>query len=501
MPHSVTFLPAGRSVDVPSGTTLLEAARLARVALASPCNGAGMCGKCRVKLDGAEDAVFACSTDVAADLRVTVPPALGETSLKVLEHGIGISVPLEPSVAGDYGVVVDIGTTTLVASLVDLRSGAERASAASFNPQAHHAQDVLSRITLAARPQGLALLYGTVTNAIGALLDELAQATGVAREEVREIVYSGNTAMLHLATGTDPASLGKHPYTPKLATPARLIAREHRIRIAADGLIYLPPVTSGFVGADITSGMLAARLGEIKGVSLFIDIGTNGEMVLAVDGDLTATSTAAGPAFEGMNVSCGMRAGDGAIEAVEIGDGDEAVLGVIGGVAPRGICGSGLLDAVGAFVARGIVAGSGRFRDGRRTFELAADVAVTQRDIRQVQLAKGAVRSGLDLLLAHAGISYEAVDRVLIAGSFGFHLRPESLFRLGLLPRAFDGRITFLGNTSKTGGQALLLNASCRARMAELVRRVKVLDLATFPQFQRVFIESLQFAERIPAYV
>ncbi len=534
-PHSVTFLPARRSVAVADGVTILEAVRAAGLRVESPCNGAGLCGKCRVSVAGEGD-VTACRTQVFGDLQVELA-LVREDSLRILASGAAVEVPLEPYVrvrydpradrtavlAGErvllsepgetaraaYGAVADIGTTTLVVSLVDLQTGRELATASALNPQAHRAGDVLSRITYAAVPGGLQELHAAVAGALGDLLDEVAAAAGVRRADIYEVVYSGNTCMLHLATGTDPATLGKSPYLSNLELPALLDAREHGLALAEGGAIYLPPVISGFVGADITSGILAARLQTLAGVSLFIDIGTNGEMVLAVDGKLTATSTAAGPAFEGMNISCGMRAASGAIESVEIGEDGEVSLGVIGGADPAGLCGSGLLDAAGALVARGIVDRAGRLRktaelapqfarhiverERKPAFALAPGVHLTQRDIRHVQLAKGAVRCGIEMLLAQAGVAPEAVDRVFIAGSFGYHVRAESLFRLGLLPRAFAGRITFLGNTSKTGGRALLVNAPARAAMAQVAGRVDALDLATFPEFQKTFVASLGF--------
>jgi uncharacterized 2Fe-2S/4Fe-4S cluster protein (DUF4445 family) len=535
---TVTFLPSHGTVAVADGTTILEAARAAGLMVQSPCNGAGVCGKCRVTLANGE-AANACRTQLFADASVELPVPAREDSLKILEQGVGVDVPLAPRVrvrygpredrtiveAGErilasergdvplaaFGAVADIGTTTLVVSLVDLRTGLERASAAAINPQARHAQDVLSRISFAAEPGGLERLRAAVVEALDALAGEVAAAAGVRRSEIYEIVFSGNTCMLHLATGTDPASLGKVPYASALELPALIDAREHGLALAEGAAVFLPPVISGFVGADITAGILAARLDALAGVSLFIDIGTNGEMVLAVDGALTATSTAAGPAFEGMNISCGMRAARGAIETVEIDAAGNVSLGVIGDAEPAGLCGSGLLDAAGALVARGVVDRAGRLRkagdlppalaeriverDGKAAFALAPRVSLTQRDIRHVQLAKGAIRSGVDALLTRAGVGYEAVDRVFIAGSFGYHVRPESLFRLGLLPRAFAERITFLGNTSKTGGHALLVNEAARVHMGSVVRRAGALDLAAFPGFEKIFVRSLGFAE------
>jgi uncharacterized 2Fe-2S/4Fe-4S cluster protein (DUF4445 family) len=283
--------------------------------------------------------------------------------------------------------------------------------------------------------------------------------------------------------------------------------------IAPFGRIYLPPVISAYVGADISSGILASRLFERGGTTLFMDIGTNGEMVLSRDGELSATSTAAGPAFEGMNIACGMRAATGAIELVKIDEEGRLSFRTIGDAPPVGLCGSGLLDVTGELVHSGLIGPSGRFvkpdearadasdpegrleRDarGKPRYRLADAVWLTQNDIRQVQLAKGAIRAGIELLLKSLKLSVEDVDRVQIAGSFGYHIREQSLFRVSLLPENFRGSVEFVGNTSKTGGEILLLNEDYRRRMEEIAKEVRVVELANDENFEKVFVRSLRF--------
>ena len=269
-----------------------------------------------------------------------------------------------------------------------------------------------------------------------------AQNAGISTDRIYEVVYSGNTCMLHLALKMDPHTLGRYPYTPALWGDRYVGARGEGLEVAAPAMLYLPPIVSGFVGADITSGIIATRLHERKGVTLFIDIGTNGEMVLATDGLLSAASTAAGPAFEGMNVTCGMRAGNGAIELFEVGAGGAVVMRTVGNTEPRGICGSGLLDIVGELLSQGVISREGRLahhrdaahiprplrerlveKDGRRVFSLTDSVYLSQKDIRQVQLAKGAIRTGIESLLRHAGLAASDVDEVLVAGAFGCRVR------------------------------------------------------------------------------
>jgi uncharacterized 2Fe-2S/4Fe-4S cluster protein (DUF4445 family) len=312
--------------------------------------------------------------------------------------------------------------------------------------------------------------------------------------------------MLHLATGTSPVSLGKYPYKSALITPQVLRAADCGIRIANVGLIYIPPVISAYVGADITSGLLVSGMFETAAVTLFVDIGTNGEMAVNVGGRVLAASAPAGPAFEGMNISCGMRAETGAIESFEIREG-RVCAEVIGNTEAAGICGSGLFDIVSELAAHGVIDQTGRFVSAERSpfpermirygdqpaFRITDQVALTQKDIRQTQLAKGAIRAGTELLLREGNIRAEDVDRVLIAGSFGYHLRAKSLINIGLLPRQCARRIDFAGNTSCAGGKAFLLNSGYRDDMAFKVRQVEVLDLANMEEFERQFIRHLNF--------
>ncbi|MDF2523304.1 MAG: ferredoxin, partial [Clostridiales bacterium] len=411
----------------------------------------------------------------------------------------------------NFGLVVDIGTTTLVASLVDMNSGKEIDSTSSLNPQAIHAQDVLSRIKFASEETGLKIMYSEFIKELNRMINEVSLNAAVNKENIYEVIFSGNTCMLHLATNTNPSSLGKYPYTPLVNGSEYLKAEEHELDISKFGVIYLPPIISAYVGADITSGVLASQLHEKKGVTLFVDIGTNGEMIIGFDGVLSATSTAAGPAFEGMNITHGMRAGQGAIELFEVEENGSVKIRVIGETEAVGICGSGLLDIIGELVANGVINKNGKFiepetsklppelkkrlvkHDGKIVFKVTDKVLLSQKDIRQVQLAKGAVRAGVEFLLDNKGVKASDVDKVLIAGSFGYHLRAKSLINIGLLPKEFAGKIDFVGNTSKSGGQAFLLNKNYRNDMEKVARGVEVLELANYKDFDKVFVKCLGF--------
>lgn len=553
----ITFIQAGRQVTLPvsPGTSLLDATRKHGILLESPCNGNGTCGKCKVKIvqqsetgqpaegspllteeERQQGIVLACVTPVDRNMTVEILSRQDSRNVQIIQHGMSLEIDLQPAIlkrydtardttevwtvghllgleTGDtgqenYGLVVDIGTTTLVAALFDLHSGREVGSVARLNPQSHHAQDVLSRIKLASTADGLAVLHSKFITVLNAMIAELAQETGIQSKRIYEIIFSGNTCMLHLALAVDPSSLGKYPYTPAINGGSVHQASEYGIRGAEFAQIYLPPVMSAYVGADITSGILAAELKERRGLTLFVDVGTNGEMVLAADGKLLATSTAAGPAFEGMNIEHGMRAAPGAIEKFSIQDNGLVEIKTIGDQSAIGICGSGLLDIVGELVKHGFIQGSGKFResvakpelnerlikkDGKTVFQVADAVWLSQKDIRQVQLAKGAIRAGIEALLAQNGVLPEQVNRVYIAGSFGYHLNPASLIHIGMLPAAFADKIEFLGNTSKTGGQALLLNQPVRQTMSQLVQQVEVLELATMTNFDKLFVACLNF--------
>ncbi|NTV03106.1 MAG: DUF4445 domain-containing protein [Chlorobiaceae bacterium] len=557
MPELI-FPIQGLSLQVPAGISLLDAARLAGIPIESPCNSEGTCGKCRVlvheedrasihvvhgrhrltEAEVAEGFVLGCLAHVHGDARIDVPLAT-QQKLSIVTDGkrrhtainpwIGkrydpdsdgtivtaggqtIGVEAGNTAASLFGLAVDLGTTTVVASLVDLDNGRQLGSASALNPQARHAQDILSRIKLSSTPEGMELLHGELMRELNRLIDELALSSGIGRSAIYEVVLSGNTAMLTIAAALSPASLGKYPFRVELPTPCSLPAIETGIRIAEYGRIWLPPVASAYIGADIVSGVLASDLSQAAGVTLFIDIGTNGEMVLSQDGRLSATSTAAGPAFEGMNISSGMRAASGAIERVALGDGNVDIQ-VIGDGTPVGLCGSGLLDAVAELARRGLLDRNGRFTkpgsegfeawrhhfdtiDGRTRFKISENVGITQQDIRQVQLAKAAIRAGIDMMLGAGGVAPEAVDRVFIAGSFGMHLRVSSLVGIGLLPESLANRVEFLGNTSMSGAVSFLLDRDLRDQALATVERMEVLELSREPDFEKVFLKSIAFPQ------
>jgi uncharacterized 2Fe-2S/4Fe-4S cluster protein (DUF4445 family) len=544
----IVFISSERGVEkkttlkAEKGQKIIEAARYGGIKIETPCNGLGICGKCGVRNAGTGEFVLACQGTIEGDAVYILRDYEHENdSLRILSEGASFEYPLEPFITkrfvqgktgvygGEellgvedyntcgllYGIAVDIGTTTIVANLVDIAKGKCLASVSTLNPQAHYAQDVLGRIHFAGKGDGLSVLYKAFIDKLNQMIGDLTRKANIAPAHIYELVYSGNTTMLHLACNVDPSGLGKYPYTPAIYGGCHIT--EKGLVVSPFARVYLPPVISAYVGADITSGLLITRLEERKGSALFIDIGTNGEMAFAKDGRIAAASTAAGPAFEGMNISCGMRAGAGAVESFAIKGGGSCVYEVIGGREnspdAAGICGSGLLDIAGELVRTGVIDSRGRFVppdksdysallkermgqvEGKNAFFITDDVYLAQKDVRQIQLAKGAIRCGIEMLFSRFGFRTNAgdIDEIIIAGSFGYHLNKKSLLNIGLLPPECGGKISFAGNTSLSGAEAFLLNASFRRKMQEVTARVEKIELAQDVEFERTFIKYMGF--------
>ncbi|MCR4414020.1 MAG: ASKHA domain-containing protein [Thermoguttaceae bacterium] len=380
---------------------------------------------------------------------------------------------------------------------------------------------MLSRILHAQRPGGLDDLRQAVVRAIDAMIGELAAEAGITREHIYEVVFSGNTTMQELLCGVDPRFLGEVPFVPATSDPVRVAAAELGLGIHPRGRAYVLPVIGGFVGGDTVAGILATRLDRSSGPTLLIDIGTNGEIVLWADGKLSAASTAAGPAFEGARISQGMRASAGAIEKVVVRDGDLHI-NVIGDVPPVGLCGSALIDAAAEFLRHGLMTSDGRLvppaglppslspelrrrvlaEDGKTSVVLAweADsgngraVALSQRDVRELQLASGAIRAGTAILLKRAGLKPADLEAVLIAGGFGNFIRRSNAQRIGLLPGEIPRhRIRYQGNTSLAGARLVAVSETARRTAEDLARRTEHVDLSSDPDFRWSFAESMIF--------
>jgi uncharacterized 2Fe-2S/4Fe-4S cluster protein (DUF4445 family) len=460
-------------------------------------------------------------TDVSVDALRRLPARLRAAPGVTVALFDGMLLGIESGdTRGDlYGVGFDVGTTTVVAYLIDLSSGTVIATASALNPQAAFGGDLMSRIAFA--QEGLAnvrRLHTRVVQSLNALIDEACQRAGVGRDRIYKVAVVGNTVMHHLVLGIDPTFVGQAPYAPTVRRSVRVAASDVGLRLNPPTPVFLLPIVAGFVGADALAMILATRLYESRDPRVAVDIGTNGEIILASGDGLTACSAPAGPALEGAQLRCGMRAARGAIDQVRI---DRTVrYHVIGSEAPLGVCGSGILDAIAGLLEAGILDPSGRLPpeapsalsddlrrrvvtlpDGLTAFVLAragesgtgADIMLTQADIRQVQLAKGAIRSGIAMLQRLTGIPDDRLAELMLAGGFGNYLSIPSAIRVGLIPRLPVDRVSYVGNAAGLGAQMAVISERERRRADDIARTVRHVSLATHPDFQSVFLDALQF--------
>ena len=392
-----------------------------------------------------------------------------------------------------YMAAFDVGTTSIAGYLLSGEGPSVAAKAGMLNPQAQYGADVIMRANYALN-QGTDDLADCVREGVDSLLGELCRQADIRREEVMAVSVVGNTCMHHLFLGVSPASLVKAPYNPALNEKMTLPASEFGIRIHPAGRLLMLPVIAGFVGADTVGCLLSGGWDHLEELTLMIDIGTNGEIVMGSRERMIACSTAAGPAFEGAKIQCGMRGAEGAVEHVFLEDG-QVTWRVIGGGPAKGICGSGLIDLVAVLRRTGAIDESGKLADGDRYRLGDTEVVLTQRDIREVQLAKGAISAGIRLLAERLGISLEEIRRVDIAGAFGNYMSPESACDIGLIPQELRGKIRPVGNAAGEGAKLALQSREAWHRSGLLAERTEFLELASLPQFQDEFVDALEFPE------
>lgn len=418
-----------------------------------------------------------------------------------------------------YGIALDIGTTTVVCALIDLLTGEELTHASMINAQKQFGLDVLTRITyeIEHKETGVQELQKAIVDSINRMIDELCEHAKVSKNHIYEISVGANCTMMHMLLGVNASSIGKSPYAPIFTSTKNLKTACMGIQVAANARLYCLPSVSSYIGADIVAGAYVCELQKQKGNVLFIDIGTNGEIVLSKGGKLLSCSCAAGPALEGMNISCGMRAAEGAIEDVKISE-SGIQLKVIGDKTPVGICGSGIIAVVKELLRTGLIRKEGAFikkekleesdyrynmlqMNGRKREFILSDssnnLRITQGDIRQVQLAKGAILSGFLALLNKAGIKMEDLDKVLIAGQFGAHLPVESLIGIGILPREIKDKLVYVGNSSKTGAYMALMSGMVKKEMEDLAGCVEYMELGATQGYERLFADCLVFPDLI----
>jgi uncharacterized 2Fe-2S/4Fe-4S cluster protein (DUF4445 family) len=476
----------------------LESA-LAPYGVEFPCGGTGACGGCRVRvLAGAlpataEDAAaftpeqlgagwrLACRSHVNGPLVLEVgqwtTPILGDNARLPFEPGEGV------------GIAIDLGTTTIVAQALDLETGRTAAVQTALNPQAAHGADVMSRVGYA-MAGGAGDLTNAVREGIGALI-----AAMPVRERVRSVFLAGNTVMHHLFCGIDVAPLASAPFAPAELGPRVFSPRDLGWDLPKEAAVHFLPCLGGFVGSDILAGIMATGLAESQELAALVDLGTNGEIVVGRAGEILCASTAAGPAFEAGRISMGMRAAPGAIARVAAKNGVFECR-VIGGGAARGICGSGLVDAAAAGLETGAILPNGRLARGTRELRLAPPVMLVQQDVRELQLAKGAIAAGLRILAGRFGADVKDIRRIYLAGAFGNYVDVASARRIGLLESDVPV-VEAAGNTSLRGTKLALLAPSTReSRIARVIAQTRHVMLAAEPRFEDEFLECMGFASR-----
>ena len=480
----LTFLPDNITVNAEPGTTVLKAMLDAGLSPDAPCGGRGTCGKCKVLISG--ETVLACKTIVQQDMTVTLP-VREETA--ILTEGRSTGTCADGTHA--YAAAIDIGTTTLVAFLLDGRTGEVLATASAMNPQTRYGADVIARIE-AAMESDEPVLQNAILPRLRELLRELTQLGGIRLQDITLVSVVGNTAMHHLFLNIDPKPLVTPPYMPAVREALELPAAP-LLPIHPNGILRILPNIAGFVGGDTVGCMTAVDFGALNSLTLMIDIGTNGEMVLGTKNRRIACSTAAGPAFEGARISMGMRGSPGAIDHVWIENG-ELRHHTIGETAAKGICGSGLLDLVACLLELGILDESGYLEEAPY-FVPGTCVTLTQKDIREVQLAKAAIRAGIELMCVHLGVTPGQIRSVLLAGAFGSYMDPRSACRIGMIPPVLLDRIQPIGNAAGEGAKKCAVSAASYAYSQKLAAETEFLELASRPEFQDCFVDALEFCE------
>ncbi|MCU0289546.1 MAG: ASKHA domain-containing protein [Acidobacteria bacterium] len=618
---NIIFQPSGKTVDVPYGTELLEAARKAEVLIESPCGGSGTCGKCLTRIISGKVAfknhqnhealssistagryALACQTKILDEpLLVEIPEQsgreggqfideTGEMCLKQhelfpkgwqpspLTHKLVLEVPppqladglsdldrlaqtlskriekkdihyplsvihriaevlrrengkvtltiaetpaqcrvihIEPGdqTTNHYGLAVDIGTTTVAVQLVYLPTAAVLGTQTAYNDQIECGLDIISRINYAARPHRLQELRERILKTINFLVNQICRGKNIDPKDINSVVIAGNTTMIHLLLGLPPENIRLEPYTPTLLTAPTFIAGEIGININPQAVAYISPAVGSYVGGDITSGLLCTGMaGERDEVSLFIDIGTNGEIVIGNNEFLVTCACSAGPAFEGGGIEQGMRAALGAIEKIEV----DPITGMptyqtIGQVKPKGICGSGMISLLANLFQTGWLDPAGKLNrakkspairvNGRQAYYIAAHaeesglagkpVMVSETDIENIIRAKAAIYSAASLLLEQVGMKFADLTHIFIAGGFGRFLDIEKAITLGLIPDLPRERYHYIGNSSLMGAYMVLVSQETRQRQQEIARRMTYIELSTDPSYMNQYTGAL----------
>ncbi len=544
----VGLTDGGECLRVASGFSVLSAARQHEIDITATCGGRGRCRSCRIKqIEGAavpagvadraqlsEDEIregyrLACQcypgrSYPGPNARFSIAPPTRETSFQILSEPGEWRERLTSVDRGSrhetpWGIAFDIGTTTVVGYLINLETGETSACVAGLNPQTVFGGDLISRIAFAAeKAANVRKLHQRIAAFLKDLCEYACVQAGIAPADICKVAVVGNTCMHHLFLGIDPTPLGSAPYRPVIKQARRCSARACGLRLHEKAQVYLLPVIAGFVGADAVGMILSSGLGDRAGNLIAADIGTNAEIVLKTAQGLIACSSPAGPALEGGQIRDGMRAALGAIDKVRAEQ--DILVHTIGDAPALGICGSGLVDTVAVLLDLGIVDKTGRLfpepkqalpdaiaarlrrgENGGPEFVLVRatdsgirqDIVLAQTDIRQLQLAKAAIMSGVDALLQYRGLERGDIDTFLLAGGFGSYINTRSARRIGLIPDLADDRIRFIANAAGLGAQMALLSAQSRAAAETIAGETEHLSLAGYPGFQEMYLGAMGF--------
>lgn len=418
-----------------------------------------------------------------------------------------------------YGVALDIGTTTVAGVLINLQNGREECVYSALNPQKLHGDDVITRIDYTMEhSEGLSVLNGLTRDEIKKMLRHFAQEAGVRLQDIYHIVLVGNSVMMHLFAGLPVRHIAVVPFVPVVSRSVELSAAELGIPICPEGRVTIAPMVAGYVGADTVAAILASGMHHSDKTALLIDIGTNGEIALGNQEGILACSTAAGPAFEGGHIRCGLGGVTGAINRIIFHE-NGVELSTIGDASARGICGSGVVDGAAQLLKWKLLEPSGRLISGEEAADIApklalrmveadgkpaflvsasqqgeaADIFITQKDIREIQLAKGAIAAGIRILLDEMGIGLEDIDQVYLAGGFGNYIDYDHAVEIGLLPKALRDRILPIGNGALTGAKMILLNQECKKQAEDIKGLIRYIELSSRTDFQTLFVDYMAF--------
>lgn len=508
----VRFFPSGLCADVDDGVLVSDAARAAGVVIGLPCGGGGRCRRCVVNISegkGTPERVLACLTSINGNVDITVPQYDGSIiasgAHRVTElNDIDPLVP--PEGANIFGLAVDIGTTTVAVSVVDMRDGREVYTAAGRNGQGIHGDDVLSRIEHA-HAGGTDELRGLIVNTVNDLIAPFGGSAGIGAAYI-----AGNTVMTHLFLGTDPSPIRVPPYEP-VVKEAEVTGAESGLSIAAGARVVCMPSPAAYVGGDITAGIVSSGMDESDELSLLIDVGTNGEVALGNKELMMVCSSSAGPAFEGGKMTSGMMAKPGAIDSFRVTDDDKFEYTVIGGTDPKGLCGSGLIDVLAQLFRVGFIDKKGRYTNrtylladvgGEIVTEIADGVYLSNDDAYNAIMTKAAIYSATETLVKGLGVSISDISKIYIAGGFGNFINMESAIAIGMFPDVPRDRFVYLGNASLAGAKYALLSSSVRRRVKNVFERMTYVDLSSDPTFSDEYMSALFIphtdSSRFPTY-